>query len=291
MAVLAWDDTGNKRYEAGVDQGVLYLLNTGNGLYDTGYAWNGLTTVTETPAGAGHNPQYADNIKYLDILSAETFGGTIQAFTAPDAFAACDGLYVPEAGVAVGQQSRATFGLSYRTRIGNDVSSVAGYKYHLVYGLTASPSQKAYATINDSPAAIDFSWDVASVAASVTGHSPTSLIVIDSTQVDPTALGLLLNDLYGTAGTSPLLPDPDTVLGLFAGSVTMVTLTAPTFDGAHTITIPSQTGVTYYVDGVVHAAGTQVLTTGQKKVVSAKANAGYAFNTPVVTSWLFAFVS
>ncbi len=291
MAVLAWDDIGSKKYEAGVDQGVLYILNTGNGLYDTGYAWNGLTTVTETPAGAGHNPQYADNIKYLDILSAETFGGTIQAFTAPDAFGACDGLYTPEAGVAVGQQSRATFGLSYRTKVGNDLSSSLGYKYHLVYGLTASPSQKAYATINDSPAAIDFSWDVASIPAGVTGHSPTSLIVIDSTQVDATALANLLNDIHGTAGTPAILPDPDTVLGLFAGSVTMVTLTAPTFDGAHTITIPSQTGVTYYVDGVVHAAGAQVLTTGQKKVVSARANAGYAFNTPVVTSWLFSFVS
>jgi hypothetical protein len=291
MAVLAWDDTGSKKYEAGVDQGVLYILNTGTGLYDTGYAWNGLTTVTETPAGAGHNPQYADNIKYLDILSAETFGGTIQAFTAPDEFGACDGLYLPEAGVAVGQQSRATFGLSYRTKVGNDLSSNLGYKYHLVYGLTASPSQKAYATINDSPAAIDFSWDVASIPAGVTGHSPTSLIVIDSTQVDPTALASLLDDIYGTTGTAAMLPDPDTVLGLFAGSVTMVTLTAPTFDGAHTITIPSQTGVTYYVDGVVHAAGTQVLTTGQKKVVSARANAGYAFNTPVVTSWLFSFVS
>jgi hypothetical protein len=291
MAVLAWDTAGTMRYETGVDQGVLYILNTGNGLYDTGYAWNGLTTVTETPAGASHNPQYADNIKYLDILSAETFGGTIQAFTAPDAFAACDGLYVPEAGVAVGQQSRATFGMSYRTRVGNDSNAAAGYKYHLLYGLTASPSQKAYATVNDSPAAIDFSWDIASIPAGVSGHSPTSSITIDSTQVGSSALTNLLNDLYGTAGTSPFLPSPDTVLGLFAGSVTMVTLTAPTFDGAHTITIPSQTGVTYYVDGVVHAAGSQLLTTGQKKVVSATANAGFAFNTPVVTSWLFSFVS
>lgn len=291
MAVLVWDDTGNRRYEAGVDQGVLYLLNVANGLYDTGVPWNGLTTVTETPAGAEHNPQYADNIKYLDLLSAETFGGTVEAFTYPDEFNACDGSYVPEAGVSVGQQSRATFGMSYRTRVGNDVSGSLGYKYHLLYGLTASPSERAYATINDSPSAISFSWDVASIPAAVSGHSPTSLIVIDSTKVSAPALANLLNDIYGTAGTAPLLPDPDTVLGLFAGSVTMVTLTAPTFDGAHTITIPSQTGVTYYVDGVVHAAGTQLLTTGQKKVVSARANAGYAFNTPVVTSWLYSFVS
>lgn len=291
MAVLTFDGTGQRQYEAGVDHAVLYPINVSNGVYDLGVAWNGLTTVTETPAGAEHNPQYADNIKYLDLLSAETFGGTIEAFTYPDAFASCDGSYVPEVGVSVGQQGRRTFGLVYRTKVGNDISADLGFKYHLVYGLTASPSEKAYATINDSPEAIGFSWDVASIPAPVTGQKPTSLIVIDSTKVDAAALALLLDDLYGTIGTDPFLPPPDTVLGLFAGTVTMVTLTAPTFDGAHTITIPSQTGVTYYVDGVVHAAGSQLLTTGQKKVVSATANPGYAFNTPVVTSWMFTFVS
>jgi hypothetical protein len=291
MAVLTWDGSGQKQFETGVDQGVLYLLNTGNGLYDTGYAWNGLTQVQESPAGATANPQYADNAQYLNLLSAETFSGQIDAFTYPDQFGACDGSYEPETGVNVYQQSRATFGLSYRTRVGNDSASIAGYKYHLLYGLVANPSAKAYASVNNNPSAITFSWKVDSTPAAVNGHSPTSLITIDSTKVDGTALTNLLNDLYGTGGSSPILPLPDVVLGLFAGSVTMVTLTAPTFDGAHTITIPSQTGVTYYVDGVVHAAGSQLLTTGQKKVVTAVANAGYAFNTPVVTAWLFSFVS
>lgn len=291
MAVLVWDDPGNRKFEAGVDQGVLYPLNLGTNLYDTGYAWNGLETVTETPAGAEKNDTYADNIKYSTLLSAETFGGTIEAYTYPDAFAACDGSYVPEAGVAVNQQGRATFGLSYRTQVGDDGASIRGYKYHLLYGLLASPSEKAYASINDSPAPISFSWDISSVPVSVSGHSPTSLIVIDSTKVNSTALSTLLDDLHGTAGSAPQLPLPDIVLGLFAGTITFVTLTAPTFDGAHTITIPSQTGVTYYVDGVVHAAGTQLLTTGQKKVVTAQPNAGYAFNTPYVNAWLFSFVS
>lgn len=291
MAVLVFDDTGNKRFEAGVDKGVLYPLNTTNGLYDTGFAWNGLTAVNEKPAGAGANPQYADNIKYLNLLSAETFGGTIQAFTYPDEFGACDGTNSPQTGVAVGQQSRATFGLSYRTKVGTDLSSDAGYKLHLVYGALASPSEKDYATINDSPSAVQFSWDFECSPVNVTGLTPTCLIVVDSTKVDATALGLLEDDLYGTSGTSPLLPTPDEVIALFSGTVTQITLTPATFDGTHVVTIPTQTGVKYYLDGVFHAAGTVNLTTGQSKVVSAVAQAGYAFNKPVVTEWLFTFVS
>jgi len=141
MAVLTWDGSGQKQFETGVDQGVLYLLNTGNGLYDTGYAWNGLTQVQESPAGATANPQYADNAQYLNLLSAETFSGQIDAFTYPDQFGACDGSYEPETGVNVYQQSRATFGLSYRTRVGNDSASIAGYKYHLLYGLREREQQ------------------------------------------------------------------------------------------------------------------------------------------------------
>lgn len=291
MAVLTFDGTGDKVYETGVDKGVLYPLNSSNGLYDAGFAWNGLTAVNEKPAGAGSNKQYADNIAYLNILSAETFGGTIEAFTYPDEFGPCDGTNVPAAGVQVGQQSRATFGLSYRTKVGSDSSSDLGYKLHLVYGALAAPSEKDYATINDSPAAVTFSWDFDTTPAAVTGLSPTSLLVIDSTKVDATALGDLEDFLYGTVGTDPSLPPPDSVLALFTGSITAITLTAATFDGAHTITIPSQTGVTYSVDGVDHASGSVVLTTGQKKVVSARPNAGYVFNKPVVTNWLFTFVS
>jgi hypothetical protein len=291
MAVLTWDDSGKRLYETGVDHGVLYPLNTVSGIYDKGYAWNGLTTVTETPGGAEANPAYADNIKYLNLLSAETFGGTIEAFTYPDAFGACDGSYSPSAGVSVGQQDRAVFGLSYRTNIGNDVNAALGYKLHLAWGLLASPSEKAYASVNDSPEAVAFSWDFTSSPVTVSGRKPTSLIVIDSTKVTVQAMTDLTTFLYGTAGTDPSLPTPDAVLAIFAAALTKITLTPPTFDSAHTITIPSLTGATYYVDGVVHAAGTQLLTTGQKKIVSATPNVGYAFNEPFVDEWMFTFVS
>jgi hypothetical protein len=156
MAVVVFDATGDKRYETGVDHGVLYPLNVESALYDNGFAWNGLTAVNEKPGGAAANPQYADNIKYLNLLSAETFAGTIEAFTYPDEFGACDGTDSPSAGVTVGQQARATFGLSYRTKVGNDVSSDLGYKLHLVYGALAAPSEKDFATVNDSPTAVQF---------------------------------------------------------------------------------------------------------------------------------------
>jgi hypothetical protein len=291
MAVVVWDDTGNKKYETGIDHGVLFPLNPETSLYDTGYAWNGLTAVNEKPGGAAANPQYADNIKYLNLLSAETFAGTIEAFTYPDAFGACDGTDTPSAGVQIGQQSRQTFGFCYRTKVGNDVSADLGYKLHLVYGALASPSEKDYATINDSPAAVQFSWDFDCTPVNVTDLQPTCLIVIDSTKVDSSALSDLQDFLYGTSGTAPSLPSPDDVIALFAGSITAITLSPATFNGAHTITIPTQTGTTYYVDGVEHASGTVTLTTGQSKVISATPNAGYVFNKPVVTSWLFTFVS
>ena len=182
MAPLTWDDVGQRLYEVGVDHGVLYLPDSG-GVYSDGVAWNGLTTVTESPSGAEPSPQYADNIKYLNLISAEEFGGTIEAFTYPEEFAECDGTAVPATGVTVGQQSRKGFGLSYRSRIGNDLDGTDhGYKLHLLYGCYASPSEKAYATINDSPEAITFSWEIYTVPVAVTGMKPTSLIVIDSTK-------------------------------------------------------------------------------------------------------------
>lgn len=291
MSVITWDGTGEKLYELGVDHGVLFPLNPSNALYDNGFAWNGLTAVNEKPSGATATPTFADNIKYANLVSAETFAGTIQAYTYPIAFAKCDGSDLSVAGVAVNQQARQTFGLCYRTRIGNDVSSEAGFKLHLVYGALAVPSEKDYTTINDSPASVAFSWDFNCTPVAVTGLGPTALITIDSTKVDPDSLTDLENLLYGTIGTDPSLPSPDAVLAIFAGDTTHITLTPATFNGAHTITIPTQTGVKYYVDGVEHAAGTQILTTGQSKVVSARAQPGYVFNTPVVTSWLFTFVS
>jgi len=214
---LTWDEVGDRLYEVGVDHGVLYLPDP-SGIYNTGVAWNGLTTVTESPSGADSNPQYADNIKYLNLYSVEEFGGTIEAFTYPDEFAECDGTVVPSPGLAVGQQTRKMFGLSYRTKVGNDVDGADfGYKLHLVYGCTAAPSEKAYATINDSPEAISFSWEITTIPVPVTGHKPTSLIVVDSTTVDPADLASLEDLLYGLGATPAALPTPDAVIALFAG--------------------------------------------------------------------------
>jgi hypothetical protein len=216
MAPLTWDGVGEKTYETGVDRGVLYLPDA-SGVYNTGVAWNGLVTVTESPSGADSSAQYADNIKYLNLVSAEEFGGTIEAFTYPDEFAECDGTAVPSVGVSVAQQGRRSFGMCYRTRLGNDVDGVDhGYKLHLVYGAQASPSEKAYGTINDSPAAISFSWDFSTTPAPVTDFKPTSLITIDSTKVGAAALSDLEDLLYGAGAVLAALPTPDAVIALFA---------------------------------------------------------------------------
>lgn len=216
MPALTWDAIGDRFYETGVDHGVLYIPDVA-GEYATGVAWNGLTSVTETPSGAEPTAQYADNIKYLNLFSAEEFGCTIEAFTYPDEFAQFDGLATPEPGVVLGQQPRKTFGLSYRTRIGNDLDGDAhGYKLHLVYGCQASPSEKAYNTINDSPEAITFSWEVSTTPAPVTGYQPTSLIVVDSRTVDPTDLTAFELILYGDVATTASLPTPDEVIAALA---------------------------------------------------------------------------
>lgn len=213
---LRWDQVGERFYETGVDKGALYLRNNA-GVYANGYAWNGLTGITESPSGAEASPQYADNIKYLNLISVEEFGGTIEAFTYPEEFALCDGTAVPEAGVYLGQQARQTFGLSYRTRKGNDVAgNDLGYKLHLVYGALAAPSEKGYTTINDSPEALAFSWDFSTTPVLVTGHKPTALITIDSTKVDAGGLADLETALYGDADTGASLPLPDEVIGFFA---------------------------------------------------------------------------
>ncbi len=216
MAPLTWDQVGERFYETGVDHGVLYLPDDA-GVYNKGYAWNGLTTVTESPSGADATPQYADNIKYLNMIAAEEFGATIEAFTYPEEFGQCDGTALPEPGVALGQQGRKMFGLSYRTRLGNDVDGTEfGYKLHLIYGCQAAPSEKAYATINDSPEAISFSWDITTTPVPVTDYKPTSLIVIDSSVVDDVQLAALEDLLYGKASVEAALPMPDAVIALFA---------------------------------------------------------------------------
>ena len=203
---LVWDKTGERYYETGVSQGVLYPQNS-DGTYPQGVAWNGLTGVTESPSGAEATALYADNIKYLNLISTEEFGATIEAYTYPDEFAECDGSASIATGVAIGQQPRKTFGMSYKTQLGNDVDGNAhGYKLHIIYGATASPSEKAYATINDSPEAITFSWEVTTTPVSVSGFQPTANLTIDSTKVDAGKLKKLEDILYGTdAGEGALL--------------------------------------------------------------------------------------
>lgn len=222
---LVWDKTGERYYETGVSQGVLYPQNS-DGTYPQGVAWNGLTGVTESPSGAEATALYADNIKYLNLISTEEFGATIEAYTYPDEFAECDGSASIATGVAIGQQPRKTFGMSYKTQLGNDVDGNAhGYKLHIIYGATASPSEKAYATINDSPEAITFSWEVTTTPVSVSGFQPTANLTIDSTKVDAGKLKKLEDILYGTdageegtpAATAPRLPLPDEIAALMAG--------------------------------------------------------------------------
>ena len=219
MAKLVWDKTGEHYYETGVKYGVLYVQD--KGAYGAGVAWNGLTAVTETPSGAEATPLYADDIKYLNLMSAEDFGGTIEAFTYPDEFKACNGEADLAEGVSIGQQARKMFGMCYRTTVGNDTDGVDfGYKLHLVYGAQASVSEKAYATINDSPEAITFSWEFTTTPVAVTGHKPTSILTIDSTKVDAGALAAIEAKLYGTESEEASLPLPDEIiemLGTAAG--------------------------------------------------------------------------
>ena len=217
MSKLTWDASGERLYETGVKQGVLYVMGS-NG-YGNGVAWNGLTAITESPSGAESTPLYADDIKYLDLRSTEEFGATIEAYTYPDEFAACDGSASLADGVSIGQQARKMFGLCYRTTVGNDTDGTDhGYKLHLIYGATASPSEKAYETINDSPEAITFSWEITTTPVSVTGFKPTASITIDSTKADPTCLAALEAKLYGGESSEPTLPLPDEVKTLMTKS-------------------------------------------------------------------------
>lgn len=290
MSALTWDDIGERIYETGVDHGVLYIPDSG-GAYTNGVAWNGLTAVTEKPSGAEPNAQFADNIKYLNLFSAEEFGATLEAFTYPDEFAQFDGLATPNPGVNVGQQNRGSFGLSYRTKKGNDVDGDdAGYKLHLVYGCKASPSEKAYATVNDSPEAIVFSWEISTTPALVTNLKPTSIITIDSTTADATALAALELILYGDVAIDPVLPTPDAVIALFDGTFVTIAadaLTAPTYDsGTDIITIPTVTGVTYFINGLPVSGGVAITA---DTLVTAQPNPGYVFAAGTDNDWFFNF--
>lgn len=217
MSKLVWDQTGERYYETGVKMGVLYPQSSG-GTYPKGVAWNGLTAVTESPSGAEATALYADDTKYLNLISAEEFGATIEAYTYPPEFSACDGSAEIATGVTIGQQKRTAFGLCYRTTLGNDTDgNDYGYKLHIIYGAMATPSEKAYATINDSPEAITFSWEVTTTPVSVSGFKPTANLTIDSTKVNAEKLAALETILYGSdseVAKEPRLPLPDEIATL-----------------------------------------------------------------------------
>jgi hypothetical protein len=217
MTRLVWDDTGKRFFETGIDKAVLYVMDSG-GAYPLGVPWNGITAVTESPGGAEASPLYADNIKYLTLMSAETFAATLEAYTYPDAFVECDGSAALHPGLFVAQQTRKQFGLVYRTKLGNDVGGQdLGYKLHLIYGCLASPSEKAYASINESPEAITFSWEISTTPVLVTGFTPTSLLIVDSTKSTVNGLAALNDKLFGDASAGvAALPLPDAVHILLA---------------------------------------------------------------------------
>lgn len=294
MTALQWDKTGERLYETGVDHGVLYQIN-GSGDYVAGVAWNGLTTVTESPSGAESNKQYADNIEYLNLISKEQFAATIEAFMYPPEFGQNDGTAAPAAGVSVSQQRRKTFGFCWRTRLGNDIEGVDyGYKLHLAWGCLASPSEKAYATINDSPEAINFSWEVSSTPVGVgvvggTEYAPTAKMTIDSTEVDPAKLAALELVLYGTTGVDPALPLPEDVITMMTTVLTNATPAAPTYNSStDIITIPSTTGVEYLINDVVVPSGAYGPIAADTEV-RARPATGYKFPVPTQTQWVITF--
>ena len=222
MAILKWDDVGQKVYETGTSKGVLYKVDD-TGKYGKGVAWNGLTAVTESPSGAESTKLWADDIKYADLTSAEEFGATIEAYTYPDEFAECDGSIEVATGVTIGQQDRKAFGFVYSTVVANDTKgNNYGEKIHLVYGCKATPSDKSYSTINDSPDAITFSWEVTTTPVPVKDHKPTACLIIDTSKMtsesDKAKLKTLTDKLYGTEGGEPTLPTPDEVIAIFAGT-------------------------------------------------------------------------
>lgn len=213
MSKLVWDQTGERFYETGVKQGVLYVQE--GGAYPKGVAWNGLTAVTESPSGAEPSPFWADDIKYLNLISAEEFAATVEAYTYPEEFEQCDGSATIAKGVTIGQQTRMPFGMCYRTALGNDVLADAyGYKLHIIYGAIAAPSERNYASMNESPEPLTFSWELSTTPVAVTGHKPTATVTIDSTKVDAEKLAALEAILYGSDDAEPRLPLPDEIATL-----------------------------------------------------------------------------
>lgn len=285
MTKLKWDEVGKRFYETGVNQGVLYVPDV-NGVYSLGVAWNGLTTVTESPSGAEASPLYADNIKYVNLVSAEEFGATLEAYTWPREFNQFDGVGSPSTGIYVGQQARKAFGLSYKTLLGNDLEGTDyGYKLHFVYNALAKPTEKGYTSVNDSPEGISFSWELTTTPVDVPGMKPSALITIVSTEVDAAKLQELEDIIYGTAGTEPRLPMPDEIFALFAGTITEVMPTKPT-QAANNVTIPTVTGVIYKINGEVV---TGVVAITEDVIVVAEPAPGYVFPNVSDRDWFFDF--
>lgn len=282
MSKLIWDNTGERYYETGVKKGVLYPLDTtdASNPYPLGVVWNGLSSVQESPSGADANAIYADDIKYLELRGAEEFGATIEAYTYPDEFAVCDGSAEVAEGVMIGQQVRKRFGFCYRTILGNDTETDSyGYKLHLIYNAMASPSERQYQTVNDSPEAITFSWEVTTTPVAVDGYKPTASLTIDSTKADPTKLAELEDALYGTENSDPYLPLPGEVIDMMGGATTFditlnranatvkvgksITLKATTVPSGKTVTWSSSaTGKATVANGIVTgvAAGDSTIT-------------------------------
>lgn len=291
MTALQWDGLAERFFETGVSNGVLYRQT--NGVYDLGVAWNGLTGVTESPSGAESNKQYADNIPYLNLMSAEEFSATIECFAAPDGFLVYDGVVKTANGMQIGMQARPVFGFSWKTKKGNALNEDLGYVIHLAYGLQASPSEKAYQTVNDSPEPTTFSWSVSSTPVSVSGHRPTAIVKVDSTDptVDPANLAALEAILYGSAGADPRLPLPDEVDTILGTGVVNVTPNELAYnDVTDTITYVAQPGVVYTREdtGDVVTADV-VLANGQSVVIKATPAAGYNFTGTYVDRWLYTY--
>lgn len=292
MTELLWDQTGEREFEVGVEKGVLYPI-ANDGSYGVGVAWNGLTSVSEAPSGAEVTKKYADNINYLSLVSAEIFEATIKAYTYPDEWAECDGSATPVAGVSVGQQTRRPFGLAFKSLKGNDsLGQDFGYVLHLVYGGLASPSQKDYNTVNETPDAIEFSWKLSTTPVPVPGLKPSAILKIDSTKVNSADLANLEAMLYGQAGTDPTLPSPGDVIALFTTSATVVTATEPAFVAATgVITIPTIVGVQYRRadthTNLVDGSTVTIATSGSSLGIEAVPKTGYVLSALSDSYWLF----
>lgn len=291
MTKIVWDQLDDRVYETGVDHGVLYIPDN-NGNYVTGVAWNGLTTVTESPSGAESNPQYADNIQYLNLISAEVFAATIEALSFPKEFEQFDGLGTPTEGVTVGQQMRRKFGFAYRTLVGDAVKGQkAGEKIHVVYNCVAAPSERARATVNDSPEAMAMSWAISTTPVPVPGFDPSATLTVDSRTVDADTYEDFKTIIYGSAGLDPRLPMPAEIIAMFESGVTVAIPTIPAFDeNDNKITIPTVTGVDYQVAGETVPAGTITLDVGETVVVSAVPKAGYVFADGPDYDWGYTYV-